>query len=245
MSAYRDDLAAARERIRALESEVRSLQRQNEASLQTAGSDLVQPGTSHVPTTLALGGVLVLGFVALRVTTVAPLALGALLLLLLILSLRGRALVVRPNEIAVVRGKRESIPTWVSSGRVARLRRGATAESLSLRAQPLSFTLQGLTTADTTIQAEVFAVLAVRRDDEGIERAVRTFGAGPIEPVSQAALEEAIRTLAKGVPSKDLLTRRGGTCDRLRRACRESLHELGVDLLMVGLSNARVVEGEP
>ena len=244
MSAYRDDLAAARERIRALETEIQTLQRQNETSLQTAGSHLVQPGASHSPTTLALGGVIVLGFVALRVTTVAPLALGAVLLLLLILSLRGRALVVRPNEIAVVRGKHESIPTWVSSGRIARLRRGATAESLSLRAQPLSFTLQGLATADAQVNAEVFAVLAVRRDDEGIERAVRTFGAGPIEPISQAALEETLRAVAKDVPSKELLARRGGTCDRMRRACRESLHELGVDLIMAGLIDVRVVEGE-
>lgn len=236
MSAYRDDLIAARERIRALEAELQSLQRRDPP--QTARK-LVQADGAYSPILLPLVAVLLLGFVALRVTAVAPVALGAALLTLLIFSLRGRSIVVRPNEVAVVRGRnRQELPVWVGPGRMVRLKRFATTESLSLRAMPISFTVQGLPTADDWFDVDLFAVVAVRRDEEGIDRAVRTCDGGSLEQIAQAALEDSLRSCAAPMPSSEL---RGDTAarDRLRRISRESLHELGLELLLIGFLDIR------
>lgn len=236
MSAYRDDLTAARERIRALEAELQSLQRRDAPQTSRA---LVQADSAYSPVVFPLIAVLLLGFLALRVTAVAPVAVGAALLTLLIFSLRGRSIVVRPNEVAVVRGKnKDERPMWVGPGRIVRLKRFATTESLSLRAMPISFAVQGLPTADDWFDVDVFAVVAVRRDEEGIDRAVRTFDGGALDQIAQAALDDALRGCAEKTPSSELLTSASAR-DRLRKAGREALHELGLELLQVGFLDVR------
>jgi uncharacterized membrane protein YqiK len=243
MSVYRDDLTAARERIRALEQELQSIQRREATTLQNPAHDLVQTGSSHTSTAIALVGVLITGFVALRVPTIAPVAVVAVLLGFVVLALRGRSIVVRPNEVAVVRprGAEASAlpPVWVGPGRVVRLRRGADVESLSLRAVPVSWTAHDVTTADGRLDIDLFAVVAVRRDEEGIERAVRTFGVEPIAPITQAALEDALRHCVQTTASSDLRGHDAGLRDQLRRRGRESLEEFGVKLVSIGTLDVR------
>lgn len=243
MSVYRDDLTAARERIRALENELRSIQRREETSLQRP-QDLVRPGSSRATTAVALIGVLVVGFVAIRVPAIALVALVAFLFVGILLALRGRTFVVRPNEVAVVRPKgapaSASAPVWVGPGRVVQLKRSAQVDSLSLRATPVSWTVETVQTADGVLDVDLFAVVAVRRDEEGIERAVRTFDTGPISPISQAALEDALRRCASDVSCTQFRDRDAGLRDRMRRVGRESLDELGVKLVTIGTMDVRV-----
>ena len=137
-------------------------------------------------------------------------------------------MVIRPNEVAILRARDAPAgapPSWVGPGRVVRLRRGAAVESMSLRAVPVSWTAVDVETEDARLDVDLFAVVAVRRDEEGIERAVRTFGAGPVAPITQAALEDALRRCAKSTPSAELHGHDAGLRDRLRRKGRESLEE--------------------
>lgn len=254
MSVYRDDLTAARERIRALEDELTSIRRREATTPDKVPDDLVRPGGSRSAAVVALAGALVVGFVALRVPAIAPLSLVVFLVVALVLALRGRTFVVRPNEVAIVRPRSadpRALPAaWVGPGRVVRLKRSAEVESLSLRATPVSWTSDGVVTTDARVDVDLFAVVAVRRDEEGIERAVRTFGAGPLAPITQAALEDALRFCAKDSPVSHLQERDAGFRDRLRRKGRESLDELGVKLVTVGVLDVRgrgraAGEGEP
>ncbi|HNS98052.1 MAG TPA: SPFH domain-containing protein [Polyangiaceae bacterium] len=238
MSIYRDDLAAARERIEALETELRHLQRKNEVPWRSDDS-LVQPRSSFGRTALALGGVLLLGLLALRITAIGPLAAGSLLLLLLILSLRGRTLVVRPHEVAMVTVKQGQRYSWVAPGRTAQLRSGSVAESFSLRAIPIFFEMRHLPAVDTALRVEVFAVVGGRLDEEGIERAVQIAATTPMEPVVRAALQEVVREVVKDASYSDLAARTGSLRERLRRECRESLHRFGVEVLVVGWLDVR------
>ena len=235
MSIYRDDLAAARERIEALETELRHLQRKNEVPWRSDDS-LVQPRSSFGRTALALGGVLLLGLLALRITAIGPLAADDLLL---ILSLRGRTLVVRPHEVAMVTVKQGQRYSWVAPGRTAQLRSGSVAESFSLRAIPIFFEMRHLPAVDTALRVEVFAVVGGRLDEEGIERAVQIAATTPMEPVVRAALQEVVREVVKDASYSDLAARTGSLRERLRRECRESLHRFGVEVLVVGWLDVR------
>ena len=242
MSVYRDDLTAARERIRALEEELASIHQREATALDTDSHDLVRPSSSRTAALVALVGALVVGFVALRVPTIAPLSVVAFLVLVLVLVLRGRTFVVRPNEVAVVqsRSAQSAQPaTWIGPGRVVQLKRSATVESLSLRALPVSWTSEDVSTADAHIDVDLFAVVAVRRDEEGIVRAVRTFGSGSVAPITQAALDDALRLCAKDTPLSYFLDRDAGLRDRMRRKGRESLDELGVKLVTIGTLDVR------
>ncbi len=243
MNVYRDDLTAARQRIRALEDELKSIQRREATPLTSGARSLARPGSSRASAAFAIVGVLVVGFVALRVPAIAPVALVAFLVAGLVIALRGRTIVVRPNEVAVLKARSkdasERIQDWVGPGRVARLRRSVEVESLCLRAAPVSWTADSVATETMLLDLDLFAVVAIRRDEEGIERALRTFGTGPLAPLVQAALEDALRACARDTPSSHFLEREAGLRDRLRRKGRESLDELGVKLITIGVVDAR------
>lgn len=243
MSVYRDDLTAARERIRALESELQSLQRRDDSSMtRTDVHNLARPGQSHATTAVALIGAVFVAVFALRVPVLAPIAIVSVLFGVALLALRGKSIVVRPNQVAILRPKRADAsapPVWIGPGRMARLKRPVSMESLSLCAAPVSWTASTVRTRDGSLDADLFAIVAVRRDEEGIERAVRTFGGGPISPITQAALEDALRRCARDVTTADVRGRDAGFRDRLRRLGREALDELGVKLVMIGLIDTR------
>jgi uncharacterized membrane protein YqiK len=236
MTAYRDDLLAARERIRALEVELQDRERKDGSQ-----SDRLLARSESVLTNVTVPLILVvlLGFLALRVVALAPLALGAAVLTLFIFSLRGRSVVVRPNEIVVVRDKKSGGQTvWVGPGRVFRPARGTMTESLSLRAKPLSFVIQSLSTADDWFDVDVFAIVALRSDEEGIDRAVRSIDGGAMEQIARAALEEGIRNCVKDTPSAEFKTG-AFVKGRFRKTAREVLHDFGIELLQVGFVEVR------
>ncbi len=247
MSVYRDDLNAARERIRSLEGELQSLQRREasqgkESQDKNRKSELARLGASHSSTLFVFTGAVVVAFVALRVPVIAPIAAVLVLVTLLLHVLRGRIIAVRPNEVAVIRPKHDALASsalWIGPGRVARLDRAANVELLSMRAHPISFTAIDVATKDAHVDIDVFAVVAIRRDDDGIERAIRSFGSKPITAIAQAAIEDALRRTSRDASSDRIEKRDAEVRERLRRLGRECLDELGAKLVVVGIMETR------
>ena len=241
MTVYRDDLAAAQQRIQGLEAEIESLQRDRPSLRMMAPSQFPQANTSSIATVVAVVVALVVGLIVFRMTALVLAGLVAFLVALFCLVPRGRRLVVRPNEVALLRCRRTRNATWVGPGRVVPIHSSLAVESISLCAQTFTLAMREIRTLDGVVDAKVVAVLAIRKDEEGLERAVGSCVAGPLGAISKAVIENTVAGIVKGTASRDLVTHRRETHHRLQQSCRKSLHELGLDLLMFGLMDVREV----
>ena len=250
MNVYRDDLAAARERIRALEQELESVRAReglvrHEGDAITTAPPPVRRGVLGARTVIALGAVIAFAMV-LRVPALVPVVVILTAITAVFVASRGRTMLVRPNEVAVhalPRGSSTATRSWIGPGQMVSVARSAQFSRLTLRALPLRWTAHAAETEDGDhLDAEVAAVVAVRSDPEGLRRAASSLDATTLPLVAQAGIEDALRTCMQGAAARAVTGRDPAFREQLRRAAKDTLEELGIKLLVVGVIEARATD---
>ena len=254
MSVYRDDLVAAQQHINRLESEVERLRAPDPKNAvvcdetvfeSPAQSGLVGnsfgSGTGCVVPLLAFGFCV---YVFRGFSYFAPIiaAIVSIVVSSAILKfLRSRTLIVKPNEVAIVRSARKPRrATWVGPGRSALLRQKSTIQSLSLVVRPFSFDVSGIGSSDGVVDVSIIGVLAVRDDSSGIDLAVRCLLANDLTTLSRPIVERSASEVIGQYSTSSVVAHERGLYYRLQTECETALLPFGVALQTIGLTNVRV-----
>lgn len=235
MTASNDDLANARLRIYQLEQE---LARGADSHALCVGShnNLVRPDIGRMTSLIPIVVPLAFVVLALRVPSFAAVALGAMLVaLVLFYVLRGTTIMTGPNELALLKHRNDETKfAWLGPGRVVRLARGVTAQSVWLNVTDASFLMEDVTARDGIVRVQVFAIVAVRRDNEGMQRAARVLQTISLAAIARAALRDAVRSAVQDACVNDVVQDKGITAT-VYQTGGKSLMDLGIQLIHVGL----------
>lgn len=235
MTASNDDLANARLRIYQLEQE---LARGTDSNSLRVGShnNLVRPDLGRMTSLIPIIVTLAFVILALRVPSFAAVALGAMLVaLVLFYVFRGTTIMTGPNELALLKHHSDDTKTaWIGPGHVVRLARGVTAQSVWLNVTDASFSMDDVTARDGIVRVQVFAIVAVRRDNEGMQRAARALQTTSLGAMARAALREAVRGAVEEACVSDVVQDKGITA-KVYQTVGKSLMDLGIELIQISL----------
>lgn len=238
------ELMAARMRIYQWEDDSRGerLARLDGVERESGGALVSRPMqfAALSPAMVTLVGAVAVWVFVTRVPSVAPVAFGLTLALLVVLYwLRWGTKVTGPHEAWLLRraGSRRTDgegsglgAKLIGPSMMVRVRRGVVVHRVLLHAVDASLELQDVACGDGLVDVEVAAVVAPRRDTRALVRAAVASEVAPLAVLGRAVVAEAVAVVVHGA-SVQLLENRAHLGESLRRQVRQPLHELGLEVL--------------
>ena len=236
--AFRDEEVAARAQVEVLRGEIARLQRDN-AALQKREAEPPRPSGLWPFATLALALLFGVAFALSRSPVVLAAAAATLMFAVFVRILMTGVLVVQPNEVVVISGRRhrdtdgvERGYRVVNGGRVFLMPVIESASRIPVGPHPLRIDLDRAYTREGSVAVALLGWVRLCTDD-AIHGAVERFGGRDEAEIAEVAAQTiggAAREVLAGLDASTVERRDPALIAAIERAAAADLRKLGLEL---------------